>query len=300
MRSCPLPVTISSMSAALVVHVPDSLGSLALVGDFFPSLKGAAESIAPILVSFLFPLGPEPSVGLLVLGQELRMRQPFLLPLAVLGVMIGLTGYCHMISSAKRTKALPRQASWAFAFLYFAGMNASAVVCHCLSTRLTTLYQVFGTLDIAFTGCSSACLAIASSLEHTAAKRQRAETAHCVVPWMWAPICAVALAANLLYPGVRCWLNEAIYIFTTLYATGVLYINEVLPAPRGTAEAWHIRAAGAGALVLTLAAQFDRPLRAATGGWLSGVHAAFLACDVAFLQLGKYLEAKQARLAKAA
>lgn len=45
----------------------------------------------------------------------------------------------------------PMQSVWAMAFLYFAGMNTSAIMCHCLLPN-GQLRVVFGALDVAFTG----------------------------------------------------------------------------------------------------------------------------------------------------
>lgn len=80
-----------------------------------------------------------------------------------------------------------------------------------------------------------------------------------------------------------------------------LYINEVRCAPRASPESRHVRSAAAAAAAASLlAAPLDFAMRSASGGWAGGMHAAFFACDWAFAAMWGYLNAKRARLAKAA
>ncbi|KIY93759.1 hypothetical protein MNEG_14202 [Monoraphidium neglectum] len=152
-------------------------------------------------------------------------------------------------------------------------------------------------------GCSSACLIWASLSDSRrvpgpAARwlaRNRAWAA-----WLWAPVGAAAVAANVLYPAARGGVNETIYLATTSLAIATLFLNEVLRAPRGSKEARHVRAAGCiAAATAALGVPADHALRAATGGWFSAQHATFLGCDLAFAAVRAYLFAKRARLAKA-
>jgi len=187
----------------------------------------------------------------------------------------------------------PTQSTWALSFLYFAGMNASAIVCHCLAARGSPLATAFASLDVAFTGCSSLCLILAS-LSGRPKPSAAARSLGARAPYLWLPVCAVALVGNLAFPGVRAGLNECIYMATTAAAALVLLVNEVMQTPRGAAGGLAIRIAAAAAAFMSLGSRIDVPLAAASGGWLSAVHAAFAACDVAFCALGRYLAAKHA------
>ncbi|KAI8466797.1 MAG: hypothetical protein J3K34DRAFT_524277 [Monoraphidium minutum] len=263
--------------------------------DFFPTLLGLLGRAAPCLVARMHAGSPDPRVAL----GALSVRFPLLLPLAALGAAVGLRGHNTLTRGAGARGALPSQGVWALAFLYFAAMNLSAIACHCLAPRATALHRLAAALDVAFTGCSSACLVWASAAEAAppsswlAARRAWAA-------WLWAPIGAAALAGNLLFPAARLGLNEATYLGTTAAAVATLFANEVLPAPPRSAEAGHVRAAARAALAAAaLAAPLDPALRRATGGWLGGLHSAFLGCDAAFAALGAYLVAKRARLAAA-
>ncbi|GBG00622.1 hypothetical protein Rsub_13354 [Raphidocelis subcapitata] len=304
------------------------MGSLETLRVFFPSSVELWEAVAPGLIAAVIAPGEERTLRLapgplLARGGPLTLRNPLLLPLAALGAAVGLAGFLAHAPRRPRRGGRGRRAgggggggggapaavagAWAAAFLYFGLMNAAAIFTHCLlplppsqsaSGPATDNLQMAGraaaALDVAFTGCSSLCLLLASVAGAPKPPRWAARAARAAPAWLWAPVCGAALAGNLLFPGARAFLNEAVYAATTLAAAAVLFVNEVLPTPRGAPGGGAVRAAAGAAWGLIAAGALDAPLRAVSGGWLTAAHAAFLACDVAFLTLSRYLTARAA------
>lgn len=291
---------------------------------FFPTALAAADALSPGAVARA--LAAEPPAVLHVAG--LRVRLPLLLPIALLGVATGLLGY-RAITAAAAAAAKPRRggskaadaaaappaaaaaAWWAHAFLYFAGMNASAIMCHCLAAPYDgALARAFVALDVAFTGCSSLSLIMASRASSRASRQpsqspspspSRASSPSArAAPWLWLPVCAATLAGNLLFPSARWGLNEAVYLLTTNVAAGVLFANDVLPTPPSAPGGVAVRLAAAGAAALFAGARADAALHAATAGWLGAAHVAFAACDVAFAALLAYVLRADGKLGTAA
>jgi hypothetical protein len=295
------------------------MGSYEAIADFFPTFLDAHDWLFPGRIAALLPPGHERAVELG--GGALRVRTPLLVPLAALGVLVGVRGYVKLRGGGSNT------AAWALAFLYFAAMNAAGIVCHCLAPRGSPLARLTTGLDVAFTGlrrvrwrggisrepirfhptrpthpnqptntnppgCSSACLIIASLAGSAKPGSQPRPAAAGLAARLWLPVCAVAVAGNVLFPAARAGLNELIYLATTAAAALVLFANEVLRTPPSAPGGWAVRAAGAAAGVMGVGVHIDAPLAAASGGWVTATHAVFLGCDLAFLALGCYLAAK--------
>lgn len=89
--------------------------------------------------------------------------------------------------------------------------------------------------------------------------------------------------------GAKAGLNETVYLATTFAAIGALLANEVASTPRASAAGFWVRAAAGATAAAALAAPLERPLQAATGGWLGAMHVTFAGCDAAFWALGAYL-----------
>ena len=107
----------------------------------------------------MFPPGRERALTFAIPGAAgaLTVRTPLLLPLAAAGAAVGAAGWHTLSCGELGPGAAPGCALWALAFLYFAGMNACAAVCHCFAPRGSAAAVAAGALDVAFTGeCSEA------------------------------------------------------------------------------------------------------------------------------------------------
>jgi hypothetical protein len=126
--------------------------------QFFPTLLAANEALlGPGLVAHLFPPGRERTLRVPLRGggaaaPALVVRTPLLAPLAAAGVAVGAAGALQLARAAGRAGVRPGQGLWAAAFALFAGMNAAALACHCLTPRGSAAAAFGAALDIAFTG----------------------------------------------------------------------------------------------------------------------------------------------------
>lgn len=76
------------------------------------------------------------------------LRNPTLLPIQLLGLLIGSYG------ALKIKKSI----SGSYAFLFFALMNLSSIICHNISQKYSTVWEISRIFDIIFTGSSSLSL----------------------------------------------------------------------------------------------------------------------------------------------
>jgi hypothetical protein len=257
----------------------------------FPSLMG---SIPPSVVSNLFPpstdtLCPTPTLAV----GTLTMSWPCLLPLCLLGIVIGIHGgrSCRSLSSYMSN-----------AFYLFSVMNVFAFLTHSVFKTFSHTWWFTYRLDMAATSASSFNL-ILGALHLT-----RFATPP---PWMptfslyvYMPICVFVLQ---LSRGSIPWVPEVMYIGVTIIAACAMAYLIVLPAvmsrpaPNSPESARH-RATFHALLVVVIGASMfaggvllDKYLCSAEQfvggrGWGNMLVPAFGGCDLAFWGLARYLD----------
>lgn len=255
---------------------------------------------APSLVAMLYPEDvqqqcPTPTMQF---GTSWPLSTPSLAPLAVMGILVGLYGCIHLI----------REPLWRRAFGWFAAMNISAIVCHILTQEASPWKPLTRALDVSCTCCSSSFLILASSL-HPPHQPRRAllqissgkQTG--TQRWMAAAdalaVLNMAFAIYSNYHNIP-FVNEALYIGTTLAAAGLLFLQQVVLAPTPQpGRAWLLAATCCAGLAMQ-SPLADRHLCRAFGKHVNQVHLLFAGCDGAFWCLYKYITAPGAGAGAAA
>ncbi|KAJ3134230.1 hypothetical protein HK100_003742 [Physocladia obscura] len=152
--------------------------SFVIAKTLFPDLSSLAETYTPLIWSLIFPPSQEhkcpkeqalqftipwplatkynhaaktilkfvpswlPTPTWYENDATILIYSPALLILTVVGVGVGLQGYMYV-----------KPVLWRRVFLLYAGMNAGAVVCHCLAPRQGSFERWFGwVVDVACTG----------------------------------------------------------------------------------------------------------------------------------------------------
>ncbi len=215
---------------------------------------------------------------------QVLLRNPTLLPIQLTGIALGLVGWFAFRQRAEERVDWSRQframRSLAWAFLFFAAMNATSIGAHNLCARGSFAWEAFRLFDLAFTGASSLCLAcVPFAVPHIA---------H--VGIMFATL-GYTILGDSTRP-LRGWpfTAELVYIGAMLVATVLLGLR-LHRIGRGCNFDYAICLAG---LAIILAAiPLDHQLCALAeavggGGRLTAVHLVFFGCDVVFFGLLRY------------
>ena len=117
--------------------------------SFFPSAFETLSGQLPDLWEMLQPAHLATSCPeLIYLGNGLHLRNPTLVPLQILGMIIGL-GLSLRIRGNEY---------WAAAFRFYGLMNFVSLFAHSVFAPPTPLWKLFAVLDVALTGASAVCL----------------------------------------------------------------------------------------------------------------------------------------------
>lgn len=126
--------------------------TLEFLRNFFPDLSRELLSYLPLTVGvadiFSFTITTCINTEYIIEIAGYQIRNPTLLPIQMLGMIIGL--YAAF--------TLKRNTSWFYAFLFFGCMNLTSIFCHNLSKQYSALWELSRILDIIFTGASSLSL----------------------------------------------------------------------------------------------------------------------------------------------
>ncbi|KXS16990.1 hypothetical protein M427DRAFT_55016 [Gonapodya prolifera JEL478] len=137
--------------------MPFSVGFIQFLNDFFPDVHS--------FVSFLFSsLGvdhlkcPSTEAPPYIFSPEVAavtgtpgIRNPYLIPFQVLGIVVGLVGAMRRLQPGSPPVS-PRMLG---ALLFFAGMNTSSLFAHNFLQKYTPSWELVRIVDVVFTGCSS-------------------------------------------------------------------------------------------------------------------------------------------------
>ena len=245
---------------------------------FLPHTSRIMHRQAPWLIESLFPKEslqrcPWPAVDVPLLG---TIQQPSLIPIAMCGIIIGLLGW----------KNIQTENLWRRAFLWFACMNITAIACHSFVPSASVLKPLALGLDVGCT-CSSSLLMMAAS----AAKRSSAKTSKLLNSLSsWLPFLFLAWAVLGNYIKAP-FINELMYVGTTVAAILLLFVQEVLfpLMPAAAAGRGWLQACSLAAMPGLLAPILFKPLCGWFGPHFNMIQVLFLACDLSFLCLYKYL-----------
>ena len=217
-------------------------------------------------------------------AMQVLVRNPTLLPIQLTGIALGLVGWFAFRQRAEERVDWSRQframRSLAWAFLFFAAMNATSIGAHNLCARGSFAWESFRLFDLAFTGASSLCLAcVPFAVPHIA---------H--VGIVFATL-GYTILGDSTRP-LRGWpfTAELVYIGAMLVATVLLGVR-LHRIGRGFNFDYAICLTG---LAIILAAiPLDHQLCALAaavggGGRLTAVHLVFFGCDVVFFGLLRY------------
>lgn len=233
-----------------------------------------------------------------LLGGRLSLRNPWLLPSQLLGVVVGSVGAARLLR-LRPLRLRYASAYLAHALLFFCGMNLTSVAAHALLPRGSVSWVVFACLDVAFTGSASAAVIMAAILPPPASATGAAAAAVRCAHALVLALSLSAAGAVLQLP----WVPEAVYLGTTVLAVVTTAHAKLLPeagallqellagreskAGDGRRPRVAALAVGAGGAALMLACLPLDAWLCATFGHpaLSTVPLLFLGSDLAFLAL---------------
>ena len=255
--------------------------SIDFLSSLFPSLSTALPTS---LLSVVFP----PSTALncptptLALTSTLTISWPNLLPLCLLGALIGLHGFSSLLS----TRPL-----YATSFSYFGLMNIAAFLAHCVFPERSEKWEVAYAVDMVATSTASFFLILAVLRESLDFKVSFVPS---IVQTMYFPNAFLLQMLELrLNPSGGWWIAESLYIGVTAAAGIVVFLGLVLPALEQSPFSskflsLSVVLLGVGIFVAApvLDAELCRYVPSPFGNLLTP---AFLGCDVAFLGLYLYV-----------
>jgi hypothetical protein len=276
----------------LLLQQPDHLHSMSasFIRGFFPHMHAVFQEHAPSLVAMLYPEDvqqqcPTPTMQL---GTSWPLSTPSLAPLAVIGICVGLYGCLH----------LSREPLWRRAFGWFGAMNISAIICHILTLETSRWKPLTRALDVSCTCCSSGFLILASSLhpphqarrttlDNSSGKQTGAQPGLVLFDALAIVIMAFAVYSNYHHLP---FVNELLYIGTTLAAAALLFLQQVVMAPSPQPGRTWLLAATCCAGLAMQSPLADRHLCRAFGKHVNQVHLLFAACDAAFWCLYQFVK----------
>lgn len=247
----------------------------------FPDLAAAWQIYMPSLWKLAFPARIQAQYALpsyqMGVGSA-RLFMPSLIPIAIMGMVTGLRGYHNDV----------RATLWRKSFWYYACMNMSALFCHCFIPYASQLKRWAWGLDVGFT-CVSSMFLMAAALS------DRVSLAQTKVLHKYANAAPLPLIILALWGNQRQvpWLNEVMYIGTTLAAVSVIAMLELLiPLQRKLGRGW-MWGMAASSVIAASGIPLDRFLCPAFKAHFNHVHLLFLGCTGAFWCLEKYLAANE-------
>jgi hypothetical protein len=259
--------------------------STTIIHDFFPDIGNVVQKHLGFVWNMAFPPHlqqqcPEPfwipadahdmpAALMAVLPETIRL--PWLIPFCVLGVVVGLRGFLQL--RKQRSTSL-----FAMAAFFFACMNTAAIHCHCLTWPGAYGHTLSKALDVGFT-CASSLHLILAVLDKRQPHIVKGVDLHRIA--LRVAFVAITLAIVSNYVGMP-WINEALYIGTTILAAGALFLYETLDfTTSAPARAW-MQFACFGILIGLSGIPLDRRI------CVNHVHLLFLGCDLAFLGVIQY------------
>jgi hypothetical protein len=254
--------------------------SASFVTKLFPDLAAVMQQHMPEIWASLFPPALQEACPLQeanYFGKQ-RLMMPTLIPIALMGVLMGLKGWRDSSHSLLYQKA----------FWYFGCMNFSAIICHCGIPYDSVLKPWAWGLDVGFT-CISSMFLVAAAISGRASSTDQLLHQH--VPRLPLPLLLFATYGNLQkWP----WLNEVMYIGVTgLAVVALLWFEVAKPLPRRNEGRGWIWGCAASALLAVNGIPLDQYFCVALGGHFNHVHMLFAGCVGAFFCLDKYLAANE-------
>jgi hypothetical protein len=257
--------------------------------DIFPSL---AASLSDEVLDILFPaqtqrLCPTPTstLDLEMLSEEpVTFRWPNLINLCLIGFSVGVLGYWTLMES---------RPMYARSFIFFAMMNTSALLTHCLFPTQSQMWQITYAIDMVATSTSSFFLILAVCKESM--KRPLPFSSLAYNYYFLAAFSIQFFEIKELGPGY--WIAEALYIGVTAVAAAVAFCGLVVPTVLGDGllsyKSFCLSIVLLGAAIFGVSPVSDVLLCEVVGNpWGNLLTPAFLGCDIAFLGLWMFVKAE--------
>lgn len=205
-------------------------------------------------------------------GEKLIFRNPSLLPLQLVGMLLGL------VVGAAINRSDGMSAAYAHAFFNFAGMNIASIIGHCLAHPSSTLWQFGIDVDVAFTGASCICLILAALNSRGMFRSSRSSI--CLI----APVCIAIMLLNTHFWGLP-FMSEVMYLGTLTIAAAVLFWHYSTTYYQHPQFSSYMSIALAGVLIGACGILFEHNLCRVSFGSYSSISAVFLACCIGFISV---------------
>jgi len=258
---------------------------LEVLGYFFPKVNGLLMLNFEKQLEYFFTKDEcEAPSGLKLLGTRLDVYAPVLALACMWGAQIGFKA-CKSI--APKTEILGRY-FWAQAFLWYALMSLSGLVCHCLYPGLK--WGVIG--DCVSTGLTSISIvyALATDAGFIDDSDTRPKIAHGLLSCLY---CGLGVISQL--PGadrdIGGWVVEGMYltIIPCVGISGAIVVDFTLKGYRsGILGHWAMKAAVATLIITPAVLLIDRQLCNMTHGYFNTIVIYFLLCDLFMILMTLY------------
>ena len=205
-------------------------------------------------------------------GESLIFRNPSLLPLQLVGMLLGL------VVGAAINRSDGMSAAYSHAFMNFAGMNIASIIGHCLAQPSTIIWQFGIDVDVAFTGASCICLILAALNS-----RGVCRSSQCSIRLI-APVCIGFMLLNTHFLRFS-FMSELMYLGNLNIAAAVLFWHYSTMYYQHPQFSSYMSIALVAVLIGVSGILFEHNLCRVSFGSYSSISAAFLACCVGFISV---------------